>query len=570
MVQFQETCTNIMRRIFFRTASRRLIKQHEKNVADITINTPFLTDDVIPWLATQKQLRSVKLAPNYFTDPAAREFAWNLEPLESLSRLEKLELVHMRISDQTWLAIGRMQTLTSLAIYGCRIDSHGSLPLANLKALQFMEIDNCNVDDRFFAGLHELPCLKRLHLGGGREGKFTAAGLGSLAKTNLTELYLNSIDFGNAEIDALNEISSLQIIAGVPDKEAAKFEKHPNLLKVNNRIRSSADGSPLVDPNAPGEKIWALQPSEPLEKSSAASSQTSLPNHPDAKSKALKSIPLTIEPSENTAGERVDAFAGRKDVLKTKVSNKADEPTSMNLEVQLPDDKEILVQRPDRLLYLSLSVLPPAQGTAKLIVSEKQRPQMIRFLGDLNQLDSVHQVHRDMITRKEGWYVVRIPLIFLEADTKRFSIKLIVDANSPAEACWANPEMQMKSHVTYEEVDPTNQTLFQSYLKDGSYPNGQLVDAATGNVLKQGIGIGWGGSKTSCLFSSDGSHVAIISRYHDNSRDRSDYEKLWLFGLRPFRQIREAESARFSNIRFADDNTALLFESGGRPRISGP
>lgn len=554
-------------RVRFDDETWRLIKQHDMVIRDITIDTPFLTDDVIRWLATQKQLRSVTLSPNFFTDAAAKDYPWDLMPLESLNRLERLMLVDMRISDSAWLAIGRMRTLKSLALYRCRIDSQGSLPLANLKELQSMEIDFSNVDDRFFAGLHELPLLTRLHLGGGNEKKFTVAGLGSLAQTKLKELYLHSVDFGNDGIDALNRISSLQIITGISDSEAIKFEKHPNLLSINKQVRSKADGSPFVDPHAPGERSWALQPSDPAAKSLPATAQSSLPNQPNSKPKAVKTIPLTIEASDNTAGERVKEFAGRKDVLKSKATAKPDTPSSMSLEVKLPDDIETLDYRPNRLLYFYLSVLPPPNGTAKLMAFVNQRTNAPLFLGDLNQLGKRQQ---DMIERKEGWVVLRLPLLSPKADDKLITIKLTVDANSSAEAYWANPELRLESNVNYEEVDPTKQTIFQSYLEGGHYPYGRLVDAATGKVLKEQIGIGWGGCQNSCLFASDGSHVAIISRHHADYRSNSTHiEKLWLFALRPFRQLQEAESSRFTNIRFAEDNKALLFRSGGPSEVSG-
>ena len=561
---------NLGCRVRFDDETWRLIKQHEKDLIDITIETPFLTDDIIRWLATHKHLRSVRLAPNFTVDPAAKDYAWNLMPLEALNRLERLKLFDMRVSDHAWQAIGRMRTLKRLSLYHCRIDSQGSLPLANLKDLQSMEVDFCNVDDRFFAGLHELPNLKGLYLGGGSPGKFTAAGLASLAKTNLKQLHVHSINFGSAEIDALVRISSLQKLEGIPDGEAPKFEKHPNLLKINKQVRSVADGSPFVDPHAPGEKRWDLQPSGPVEKSLPATGQAALPNQTDLNSKSRQSIPLKMELSGDTAGERVEEFAGRKDVLKSKASDKSDTLTSMSLEVQLPDDKEVLVYRPDRMVYFSLAVLPPDNGTARLIVRAKQRPQGFLFLGDLNQLDSLDPVLRDMIERKDGWIVLRYPLSFLAADTKCLAIELIVNANSSAEACWANPELQLESNVTYEELDPTKQTLFQLYLDRARNSYGRLFDAVTGRVMKEGIGIGWGRAKTSCLFSSDGRHVAIISRYHDyHPSNSSDFEHLWLFALKPFRQVQEAKSSRFTNIRFAEDNTALLFRSSGPPEISG-
>ncbi len=536
-------------------------------VTSITIETPFLTDDVIKWLSTLEQLQEVHLAPNFFVDPAAKDYAWNLTPLESLKQLQGLKLVDMRVSDSSWQAIGRMRTLKGLSFYRCRIDSHGSLPLANLKELVSIVVDFCNVDDRFFAGLHELPRLKSLRLAGGNEKKFTIAAIESLATTNLTGLYLDSDDFGSAGTDALNRISSLQIIEGISVSEAVKFEKHPNLLRINKQVRSKADGSPFIDPNAPGERRWVLQPSDLVDKRLPANAQSTVPNQLGAKAKAAQIIPLVIETSDGTSGERVNEFAGRKDVLKIKASSKSDTPASISLEVPLPDDKEMLVYQPDQRVYLYLSFLPPTNGTARLMVRPKQRPQSLLFLGVLNKLDKRQQ---SMIERMDGWVVVRIPLMFLEADTTHFAIELTVDGNPSAEAYWATPELRVESNVTHEEVDPTKQTLFQSYLDRASNPYGRLVDAATGKVLKEGIGIGWGSSPTSCLFSSDGSHVAIISKYHEyNPSNSEDIEELWLFALRPFRQLQKAKSSRFTDIRFAEDNTALLFRHGGPAKISG-
>lgn len=140
-----------------------------------------------------------------------------------------------------------------------------------------------------------------------------------------------------------------------------------------------------------------------------------------------------------------------------------------------------------------------------------------------------------------------------------------LEKSLPSQAS-TNAPNQAQSKI--ELSDPTKQTIFRVY-SERNY--GELVDAATGSVLKRDIGIGWIGSQTSCIFSSDGSHVAIISRHHDNYRSGStDFEQLWLFALRPFRQINESKSKRFENIRFASDNTALVFESAGPPKIDGP
>ncbi len=365
----------------------------------------------------------------------------------------------------------------------------------------------------------------------------------------------------------MNRVSSLQIIEGISDSEAVKFEKHPNLLRINKQVRGKADGSPFIDPNAPGERRWVLQPSDPVDKRLPANAPSTVPNQLGAKSKAVQTIPMVIETSDGTPGERVKEFAGRKDVLKIKASSKFDTSASMSFEVPLPDDKEILVYQPDRRVCFYLSFFPPPNGTARLMVRPKQRLQSHLFLGVLNKLDKRQQ---NMVERMDGWVVVRIPLMFLEADTTHFAIELTVDGNPSAEAYWATPELRVESNVTHEEVDPTKQTIFQSYLDRASNPYGRLVDAATGKVLKEGIGIGWGNSSTSCLFSSDGSHVAIISKHHDHHPSNStDIEKLWLFALRPFRQLQEAESSRFTDIRFAEDNTALLFRHGGPAEISG-
>ncbi len=548
----------------------RLMKQHDKVIKEFAMNTPFLTDDVIRWLATQEKLQSVNLTPNFFVDSAARDFPWNLMPLESLQHLEQLTLSDMRITDESWLAIGRMRALKSLSLLRCRIDSQGSLPLVNLRNLKYLVVESSNVDDRFLAGLSNLTHLQRLQLMKASDGEFTSEGLKSLAATNLKELHLSQEDFGNDWIEAVNGISSLQIVTGVSDSEAAQFTKHPNLLRFNNRTRLAADGSPFVDPNAPGERTWVLQPSELGENKLSTTAQPHLPIQPDRKSLMLKSIPLTIEVSGDTAGERVKEFEGRQDVLKSSLSDKADAKDFMTLEVPLPDDKEIIAQRPNQIIYLSLSVWPPTRGKARLIIYEKERSQASWFLVDLNQLDSVQPPQREMIEQKDGWMVLRIPLILLESNTKRLAMKLIVGANSPAVAYWANPVLEVGADVTYEELDPTKKTIFQSYLDRDAYPYARLLDAATGNVLKEGIGIGWARSKMSCLFARDGSHVAVISRYHDNYRSGSShYEHLWLFALRPFRLLQEAKSSGFNNIRFSEDNKALLFEFGGPPKISG-
>lgn len=312
----------------------------------------------------------------------------------------------------------------------------------------------------------------------------------------------------------------------------------------------------------------AQEAGAPVEKSSPPAESSTPANRADSKTERQGNVPVEIEPSENSPSEKLDEFAGRKDVLKSLTSSKPDAPFSTSVEIKLPED--LLDKGPAYHLNLCLSVSPPSKGTANLVVRKKQHTDLFLFRGDINQKNSRNPA---IVRREDGWIDLRIPLRWLERETKSIVLELTGDSDLLEEsfAYWATSSLQLVSHVTYEEMDPTKQTIFQLYLDQGTYPKGQLVDVATGKVLKHGIGIGWSGSKTTCLFSKDGSRVAIISKYHDKQRSGdSAYEHLWVFALRPFQQVQEARSRLFRAIQFDQDNKTLLFESDGRPKIDGP
>ena len=310
--------------------------------------------------------------------------------------------------------------------------------------------------------------------------------------------------------------------------------------------------------------VWGQQNTPQLEKNSQAKASTTQATQPQVISPSLSVIPLTIEPSGNSAGERVDEFAGRKEVLKSVVSAASTGPLTARVEVKLPDG--ILDQRPANKLYLCLSVFPPSKGTANLAVRNQQSTDLLLFRHDINQTDAPHSA---ILHRGNGWVDMRFSLEALERDAKTIVLELSGDPSSSEEMTvgWAICSLHLVSQVTYEELDPTKQTLFRRYSERGY---GQLVDVATGKVLKTGIGIGWHGTNTTCLYSQDGSHVAIISKIHDHPRSGStDFEQLWVYSLRPFEQTQEAKSRRFHSMQFDQDNKTLLFESSGRPEISG-
>ncbi len=317
-----------------------------------------------------------------------------------------------------------------------------------------------------------------------------------------------------------------------------------------------ADGGVLAQlPNALGDKgATATAPPVPL-----------VPLHPIQDSRpSLKEIALTIDPSDQTVGERVQEFGNRKDVLKTVLIGKPGTSVSTLVEVKLPEGT--LSKRPAHQVYLCLSLFLPTKGRAHLTVRRKGETNRVLYRGAIHENDSVQPA---IVNRSNGWIDLQIGLDSVENQTTWLVLELTGDPHSSSEsiAYWATCSLHLVSQVKHEEMDPTKQTLFQQY-SDRGY--GQLIDVATGKVLRNGIGIGWIGTNTTCLFSKDGSHVAILNKVHDHPRSGStDYEHLWVFALRPFKEIQETKSRRFRDIRFDQDNRTLLFESDGAPEISG-
>ncbi len=124
-----------------------------------------------------------------------------------------------------------------------------------------------------------------------------------------------------------------------------------------------ADGGVLAQlPNALGDKgATATAPPVPL-----------VPLHPIQDSRpSLKEIALTIDPSDQTVGERVQEFGNRKDVLKTVLIGKPGTSVSTLVEVKLPEGT--LSKRPAHQVYLCLSLFLPTKGRAHLTVRRKER-----------------------------------------------------------------------------------------------------------------------------------------------------------------------------------------------------
>lgn len=310
--------------------------------------------------------------------------------------------------------------------------------------------------------------------------------------------------------------------------------------------------------------ILAQQPGTPNEQSPPATAPVDPKTEPQVSSQFLSVIPLTIEPSENFNGENVAEFAGRNEVLKSVMTANGAGPRMASVEVKLPEG--FLDQRPAYKLYLCLSVFPPAKGAANLAVRQKQKTDIFLFRSDINQTNVANSA---ILRRKEGWVDMQFSLDVLEKKTESIVLELTGDPTSSDESpvYWATGSLHGVSQISYEELDPTKQTLFRRYSERGY---GQLVDVATGKALKSQIGIGWIATHTSCLFSQDGSHVAIICKVHEHPRSgNTDYEHLWVFSLRPFELVQEAKSRAFHAIQFDQENKTLLFESRGGPEISG-
>jgi hypothetical protein len=316
----------------------------------------------------------------------------------------------------------------------------------------------------------------------------------------------------------------------------------------------------------PAVLLWVLaltQLSSGQEQPNSKSEETALPNvrseekptsdNKNTQPKNTKRIPLAFKLAEEQPTERLPEHSGKKEVLKIN--------SSVKLELQIPNEERQLKSPNSK--WVKFAVIPPAKGKAYLFCYA-DNPRNSILARDLNDLVANPSTY---IREKDGWIEVLLTLNHYP-NTEKACVELQWDSTLEGQtaAYFADPGFVVQSNQSSGELDPTGRFQFQAYL-DRDFPKGRLVDLKTGRVLKDNLGIGWMKSVTTCLFSKDGSHAAVISRFHD--KYNTHLEEYWVYSLDPFKQVANGSAKELRDVRFADDNKTLEFKSSGRAKVSG-
>ncbi|MBI3735630.1 hypothetical protein HY256_03845, partial [Candidatus Sumerlaeota bacterium] len=138
-------------------------------------------------------------------------------------KLEKLSLSESRIRDEDVAAISKLDTLTQVSLYGCR------------------------VGDACLPYLRPLSRLKELHLS---ETRVTDSGVAQLAESKLETLWLDGTEITDASVEPLSKISTLKELwigsTGITQEGADKLRKLLPKCKISYHPRETGPSHAFV------------------------------------------------------------------------------------------------------------------------------------------------------------------------------------------------------------------------------------------------------------------------------------------------------------------------------------
>ena len=133
-----------------------------------------------------------------------------IAPVRDLTRLEYLNLVGSRVTDEGLVAIEGLVSLQYLCLGGCKITDAGLAHLKRLTALRYMELGGTKVGDVGLSQIEGFTSLNKLFLGG---TGVTNAGLAHLKNLKgLEVLELNNTNVSDSGLVELEGMSSLRTL----------------------------------------------------------------------------------------------------------------------------------------------------------------------------------------------------------------------------------------------------------------------------------------------------------------------------------------------------------------------
>ena len=180
---------------------------------DLDLSNWSLTDDGMPHLASQHQLKSLVLPGGWRQTKLISDHG--LVHLAGLDQLETLSLAEADIDGSGLRHLRGLASLKSLDLAGTRLIDEHMHHVGDLERLEFLRLSYCQeITDAGLEPLAQLTRLKHLNLGVyPGNSKLTDAGLAHLSGlTNLRELYLTDMPVTAVGLRHLESLAVLELL----------------------------------------------------------------------------------------------------------------------------------------------------------------------------------------------------------------------------------------------------------------------------------------------------------------------------------------------------------------------